>query len=43
MNMYFKYVASPMSPNMTEVVLIRNDKKKTNKISQISYFFRLTF
>ena len=28
---------------MTEIYFFRNNKKKTNKISQISYFFRLTF
>ena len=28
---------------MTEIVFFRNNKKKTNKISQISYFFRLSF
>ena len=28
---------------MTEIGLIRNNKKKTNKISQISYFFPTHF
>ena len=33
-----------MSPKITEIGLIRNNKKKkTNKISQISYFFPTHF
>ena len=28
---------------MTEIVFFRNNKKKTNKISQISYFFPTLF
>ena len=32
-----------MSPKITEIGFFRNNKKKTNKISQISYFFRLSF
>ena len=32
-----------MSPKITEIGLIRNNKKKTNKISQISYFFPIYF
>ena len=32
-----------MGPNMTEIGLIKNNEKKTNKISQISYFFRTLF
>ena len=27
-----------MSPKMTEIVFFRNNRKKTNKISQISFF-----
>ena len=32
-----------MSPKITEIVFFRNNKKKTNKISQISYFFPTHF
>ena len=32
-----------MSPKMTEIGFFRNNKKKTNKISQISYFFPTLF